>query len=244
MTEPLPSDPGESEASTPPGGAGLVPDASGTAPPTETGFWRRHGHALPLGIALLMACILSFSPLLIGYVTEEHGQGADFAVTWSELNDEQHTALRAIGFTDAFGLNGTGPGWDLADAEVDDLDRLWLAGSSTSGLDVGGMRFAPLGDDDVVVLLLDANGTWVTALLGGGPGHDVATDLAVDADEGVVVIGLYRGDVDFGRVNLTQQSTYSTDRFAIKVDPAGEWSWGLSIGQKDFEDGALAFCNT
>jgi hypothetical protein len=82
--------------------------------------------------------------------------------------------------------------------------------------------------NDPYVLKLDADGSFLWARTFGGPGFDVATDVAVDAAGDVFVIGVFRGTADFDPtdgVDLHTQQGFIDDIYLTKLHADGSYAW-------------------
>ncbi len=110
-------------------------------------------------------------------------------------------------------IGPTGPEGPPGPAEVDlILDALDLTEADLNGL-VGG------------------NHRWSKGL--GGPSADRAFDVATDADDNVVIAGVFYYTADFGGGTLT--SAGSGDIFVAKYDTDGNHVWSRQFGSTNFD---------
>jgi hypothetical protein len=93
-----------------------------------------------------------------------------------------------------------------------------------------------LGDYDIFVLKLDANGDFTWAVRIGGDGFDAGMGIAMSADSDIYLTGVFSNTVDFdpgvGVYELT--SSYGaiqyTDGFVCKLGPDGRFLWARHFG--------------
>lgn len=92
-------------------------------------------------------------------------------------------------------------------------------------------NLTPVGDDDIFISKLDANGNFVWAKQIGGTLDDEATCISLDASGNVYTTGGFISTVDFdpnsGISNLTASSI---DVFILTLDTAGNFVWAKQIG--------------
>lgn len=97
------------------------------------------------------------------------------------------------------------------------------------------------GNDDSFVLKLDATGNliWVNAV--GGPGTDVTSALALDANGGLYSIGQFSATVDFDSGPATYTLAGSAiNTFISKVDGQGNFLWAKQINGGQNAGGSIA----
>ncbi|CAE7466799.1 flaEY [Symbiodinium natans] len=95
-----------------------------------------------------------------------------------------------------------------------------LAGYAHGGLDGN----TNSGDQDMVVMKLNASGAWSWTVQRGTSGSDSARALQVAPDGGILVAGSTTGDLD-GNTNAG-----GSDIFIMKLDASGAWSWTVQRG--------------
>jgi len=120
---------------------------------------------------------------------------------------------------------------------VDTTGNIYVVGSFEDTAIFGAILWVPLGlvsagGSDAFVAKYDSSGNmvWVRGL--GGPGNDVAHDVAVDGNGNVYVTGYFTGTADFdpgsGTRNLVSRG--STDAFVCRLTSSGSLSWVTQIG--------------
>ena len=167
----------------------------------------------------------------------------DLTATWRDASDPQRETVRGEGFGAGFGWAGEGePVVDIVDAEVDTSGRLWIVAVLEGAMSVGPCDLTSRGAQDNVVPRLDGDGSWSAMSQVGGEGEGVATDLAVDVDDGAVVVRMHHGQGDFGASRLKAESTFGIDHFAAKVGTTEVWAWALGVERSGYASSALAFC--
>ena len=98
---------------------------------------------------------------------------------------------------------------------------------------------SPLGNADVLVLKLDANGNWLWLARGGGSGIDEGAGIVVDAAGNAYLTGHFDGPTaTFGTTTLTNAnpngpSAGFQDAVVAKLDAAGVWQWAVRAGGPD-----------
>ncbi len=98
---------------------------------------------------------------------------------------------------------------------------------------------SPLGDYDIFVSKLDANGNFVWAKqIGGASDQDFGNSLAVDGSGNVYIAGEFRDMVDFdpgtGVFNLSSAGNNNT--FVCKLDANGNFIWARQMGGPSGDD--------
>lgn len=81
------------------------------------------------------------------------------------------------------------------------------------------------------------NFEWVKSI--GGGSADNSSDIAVDTDGNVFIIGFFSGTTNFnpGSVSDTVTSKGSSDIFMVKYDSSGNYLWAISIGGTGIDRG-------
>ena len=89
-----------------------------------------------------------------------------------------------------------------------------------------------VGEEDVFILKLDANGNFLWAKSFGGIEMDRGYSIAIDAEGNVYTTGYFIDTVDFdpgtGVTNLS--AVGGKDIFILKLDPNGNFVWAKSFG--------------
>jgi hypothetical protein len=106
----------------------------------------------------------------------------------------------------------------------------WGAGDFDPG--VGTYSLTPIGDKDIFVSKLDANGGFVWARAMGGTLIDAASAIAVDVAGNVYTTGGFAGTADFdpGPNTSTLTAVWGADIFISKLDANGDFVWVKQIG--------------
>lgn len=94
----------------------------------------------------------------------------------------------------------------------------------------GSTVFTLLGDGDVFVAKLDANGDHLWARHAGGAARDMGQGIATDAAGNCYLTGYFGGTATFGPVELNAASADDRDVFVAKLDAAGVWQWAVRAG--------------
>jgi hypothetical protein len=133
--------------------------------------------------------------------------------------------------------SGGAPNNDLANAVVvDRRGNTYVVGgfAETVDFDPGAKaaRLTSAGFTDVFVAKYAANGAFLWARQAGGDGEDLATSVAVDADDNVYVGGAFATRADFrpGKRTLFVQSNGEIDGFVWKLDAAGNFVRVVPMG--------------
>ncbi|NUO49562.1 MAG: hypothetical protein HOV80_11965 [Polyangiaceae bacterium] len=121
---------------------------------------------------------------------------------------------------------------------TDTAGDVFVVGLFDGQLDLGGGALVSEGDNDVFVVKLDPSGRhlWSRRYGLSGPQHGYA--VAVDADGNVIVVGGFRGTVDFGAGPVSAGST--SDAFVLKLDAWGNHVWSKHYGDLAGLQGAYA----
>jgi hypothetical protein len=123
-----------------------------------------------------------------------------------------------------------------ATAAVDIAGNVIIAGGFENSIDFGSgtPTYSVPGYSDVFVAKLDAEGkqVWVKAF--GDGDLQYATDVTVDEEGNVIVVGLVKGQIDFGGGALVPVS--DRDMFIAKLDPGGGHIWSYRPGRAAEED--------
>jgi hypothetical protein len=119
---------------------------------------------------------------------------------------------------------------------IDDFGNVLTAGKFGDTVDfdpgAGVYNLVSNGGYDVFISKLDSNGNFIWAKSIGGPGAEDLNGLDLDADNNILITGLFWGQCDFdpnaGIENLTAQSTFNT--FILKLNSSGNFKWAKRIG--------------
>lgn len=125
--------------------------------------------------------------------------------------------------------------------KIDALGKIYTTGYYSGTVDfdpnTGTTNLISAGSDDVFVLKLDNNGSFLWAKSVGGSGLEYGKTLALDNIGNVYYSGLFNGTADFdpsiGVNNLVPKGIF--DVFIAKLDTAGVFVWAKSIGGTDMD---------
>lgn len=107
-----------------------------------------------------------------------------------------------------------------------DGDAVVTGSFSSDDASFGATTLSSLGQGDVFVARIDADGEWVWATRAGGAND--ATGQSISAvDDGAVVTGFFTGTQDFGVESLTASG--GNDVFVAKIDLDGSWLWASQV---------------
>lgn len=136
------------------------------------------------------------------------------------------------------------------------VDRTWGGGDCYShdiklnaqedmyvtGQIIGTVEFASttlhssgFGNRDIFVAKLDRMGTWEWAVQAGAPGStpDYAANLELDSAGNIFLAGGFYSEIQFGASTLI--SSGADDIYLAKLDPVGNWLWGVKAGGNSYD---------
>jgi predicted outer membrane repeat protein len=138
----------------------------------------------------------------------------------------------------SFTLGFGGAGDDIArSVAIDGANNIYVVGSFTAapiafvpvtGQSGGGFIGTMQGASDAFLAKYTPSGSvaWVRKI--GGPGAEIATDVAVDAAGNVIVTGSFTSSVTIGTTTLTTAG--ATDVFVARYGTAGGAQWARRVG--------------
>ncbi len=120
--------------------------------------------------------------------------------------------------------------------KVDAMGDVYTTGIFQDTIDfnpgTGVANLSAVGEEDVFILKLDANGNFLWAKSFGGIEMDRGYSIAIDAEGNVYTTGYFIDTVDFdpgtGVTNLS--AVGGKDIFILKLDPNGNFVWAKSFG--------------
>ena len=129
---------------------------------------------------------------------------------------------------------------------TDASGNVYITGKFTSNTDFDpgpGIEQLPAFSDDVYVLKLDSDGTfvWVREVLGNQ--DQVGYSIATTADGSSYVTGSFKGTADFDNslstFNMTAVGISSPDVFTLKLDTDGSFEWATKVGSVQPDYGSV-----
>ena len=118
---------------------------------------------------------------------------------------------------------------------VDKVGSVVLAGGWEGPLAVDAQASVEFGGLDVFVMKLDSSGVAQWIYRAGDVEAQYATDVALDPEGNVIVVGVVKGTLDFGDAVPSAPSP-GTDIFVLKLDPAGKHLWHQRVGRAASDD--------
>ena len=117
---------------------------------------------------------------------------------------------------------------------VDPSGNVFLAGSFGGAMNFGGGRLTSAGGYDIFLTKFNPNGAHVwSKRFGDIDGYQEAWSVAIAPSGDVVVVGYFRGTVDFGGGPLV--SAGGEDIFVAKFNPSGAHVWSRRYGDADWQ---------
>nr|WP_294860328.1 gliding motility-associated C-terminal domain-containing protein [uncultured Fluviicola sp.] len=117
------------------------------------------------------------------------------------------------------------------DVEINNNQESYTAGYITgeTAFDLSTLVPFAQGNGDIYIAKYNPTGSLIWEKTFGGSYSDRAIDLAIGADQNIVITGQFFGTVSFGSITLTS-SANSKDIFIVKLDPAGNVLWARKEG--------------
>lgn len=110
---------------------------------------------------------------------------------------------------------------------IDSDGAIFLAGSFENQITFGNQTLTAIGEEDIFICKLAPDGTIIWAKRAGSRLEDEVTDLALDADNNLVVIGTYWLEGDFDNIKLTAGANPKAI-FVAKYNSDGQVQWARS----------------
>jgi hypothetical protein len=111
-----------------------------------------------------------------------------------------------------------------------DDNAVLFAGEFETSIQIGGAARASAGATDIFVAKLDTNGGYVWDATYGDAATQRATDVAIDAQGHVIIVGEMAGAVSFDGGTTTLTSAGGIDVFVVELDGAGAHVWSAVYG--------------
>jgi hypothetical protein len=122
-------------------------------------------------------------------------------------------------------------GADGAAITVDAVGNVVFGGSLVGSVNFGGTNLISQGGQDAFVVKLDKSGNHLWSQRFGDASDQTVTAVAVDAQGNVFIAGWFRGNINFGGMNLQPADpANNTNVFVASFDPAGNYRWSKSFG--------------
>ncbi|MEJ7665566.1 MAG: hypothetical protein WKG07_41600 [Hymenobacter sp.] len=123
--------------------------------------------------------------------------------------------------------------------------RFVVAGKFSGTIQLGSLLLTSVGQEDIFIARLNAQGNWLQAARAGGADYDYPAALALDADGNAVLTGQFQShSADFGQLALVNadQTYNTTDIFIARFNSQGQWVQAQRAGGafSDFSYGGLA----
>jgi hypothetical protein len=142
-----------------------------------------------------------------------------------------------------------GRGSDEATAmTTDKLGNIYIAGGFSETVDFDpGLQKADrkaVGDMDIFLMKLNADGSFAWAKAAGGNSFDIALSITADENGHLFSTGIFTESCDFGateKVRLTASGSY--DAFICSYDASGSFSWTKKLGGQGADIGQRIVCD-
>ena len=110
---------------------------------------------------------------------------------------------------------------------LDSSGNIYVVGYYQNTVDFGGGNVTSNGSWDAFILKLNSSGTfqWVKSY-GGSAGNDLGRDVVVDSNDNVIMLGTFRGTVNFDNGDGGSVVNYTSndyDIFLIRLNSSGIW---------------------
>tara|TARA_R110002049_G_scaffold65035_1_gene170979 strand:+ start:117987 stop:120212 length:2226 start_codon:yes stop_codon:yes gene_type:complete len=150
-------------------------------------------------------------------------------------------AAQSPGFEWAKSIGGTGDDYS-GFVTSDSSGNIYMTGYYTGTVDFDPNsnveNLTSVGNKDIFIQKLDANGNliWIKSI--GGNGYDIAKSITIDASGNIYLTGNFQETVDFnpGPETNTLTSNGDWDFFLLKLDSNGNFIWVNSTGGSSSDD--------
>jgi hypothetical protein len=198
--------------------------------PTGDPLWARRGDGL--GRASKVALFADGGLAVVGLFqdTIDFGAGALASAGQSDGFVARFDADGACLWSTRFGGSGDDKAEGVA---IDGAGNVVVTGNFSGDITIGDDELlSAVGGNDVPLLKLSGEGALLWAKSFGGPGSDIAWDVASGADGAIALMGESAGPIDFGGGALA--GTEST--FVAVLDGSGAHSWSRMLDHAQFND--------
>ncbi|AUX40520.1 hypothetical protein SOCE26_019210 [Sorangium cellulosum] len=117
---------------------------------------------------------------------------------------------------------------DLTAVAVGGNGNIYVAGSASGTIVLGGAQLRSVDETDVVVAAFRADATALWSGIYPGRGPQTALAVAVDGANNALVAGEFQEGITIGEARLA--ATGGKDTFLVKLDPSGEPAWAKHFG--------------
>jgi hypothetical protein len=184
------------------------------------------------------------------YTTGRFGQTVDFdpgigvydLVASGFSSDAYVQKLDANGdFVWAISIGGGGSD-EAYSITIDTSGYIYTLGSFNGTVDfdpgVGVSNLIAVGNNDIFIQKLDANGNFLWAINNGDSDDIYANAITADISGNLFVTGSFAGTVDFDHgPGVSNLIASGLDAFVLKLDTNGDFMWAIDVGDSDNEEG-------
>ncbi len=82
---------------------------------------------------------------------------------------------------------------------------------------------------EIFIAKMDPLGNFLWAKSAGGLGDDEGNDIAIDADNNIIITGIFSDTAYFGLDTLRYNKSIGNDIFITKMDKDGNWLWAKQV---------------
>jgi hypothetical protein len=145
------------------------------------------------------------------------------------LSAAAHVDARA-GFPHLWSQRFTGPDYDEGHGVATDASgNVFVAGTFASGVDFGGGTI-PAGGSNVFVAKYNSAGVHQWSRGFGDGLNQECYSIATDPSGNVIIVGFFKGTINFGGANLASAAPTTEDIFVAKFNSAGVHQWSQRFG--------------
>jgi hypothetical protein len=156
----------------------------------------------------------------------DFGGGVFTSAGGADIFLAKYSAGGILQWSQSFGSSQDDTGNSLA---VDGFGNVFMTGAFRGSVNFGGGALASAGGSDIFLAWYDDDGIYAWSGRLGGSQDDYGFDLAVDGSGNMLVIGIYRGTIDFGS-GPPVTSEGGADIFLASYNTVGITLWSKSFG--------------
>ncbi|MCI5056281.1 MAG: SBBP repeat-containing protein [Flavobacteriales bacterium] len=113
---------------------------------------------------------------------------------------------------------------EVGNAVVSDVfGNCYVVGSFQDTAVFGSFSLVSAGNVDLFIVKYDHNGNCIWAKSAGSASLDIASDITIDDDGNLYVVGYYSQNINFD--NISKSSSGEVDAFIAKIDQNGNYQW-------------------